>query len=82
MPIKTYRPITPARRYYTSNRPEVTKVKPEKSLTVALRKTGGRNNQGRLTMRHIGGGNKRRYRIVDFYREKNQYFGKGCGHRI
>jgi large subunit ribosomal protein L2 len=76
MPIKTYRPITPARRYYSSNRPDVTVTKPTKALCVPLQKTGGRNNLGRMTMRDRGGGNKRRYRVIDFFRDKYSIVAK------
>jgi len=69
MGIKTYKPYTPSRRNMTgSDFSEITKQTPEKSLTVALKKNAGRNNQGRITTRHRGGGNKRRYRIIDFKR--------------
>ncbi len=76
MGIKTYRPTTPSRRYYTTNRPEITAVEPEKRLTFALRKRSGRNNLGRITAWQRGGGNKRRYRIIDFYRDKFNIPGK------
>jgi len=72
MGIKKLKPTTPGSRFrsnYTFD--EVTKTKPEKSLTVALKKSGGRNNQGRVTARHIGGGHKRKYRIIDFKRDKS-----------
>lgn len=69
MALKTFNPITPSNRYKQWNSfEEITKHKPERSLTVALRKSGGRNNTGRITCRHIGGGHKRRYRIIDFKR--------------
>ena len=71
MGIKKLKPVTPGTRFrsnYTFD--EITKSVPEKSLTVALRKSGGRNNLGRITARHIGGGHKRRYRIIDFKRDK------------
>ena len=55
---------------------EITKSKPERKLTVALRKTGGRNNLGRITSRRRGGGHKRRYRIIDFKRNKLDISGK------
>ncbi|TLN26541.1 50S ribosomal protein L2 [bacterium] len=72
MAIKRYRPTSPGRRFTTaSTYEEVTKTTPEKSLLLPLKKTGGRNNAGRVTCRHIGGGNKRRYRIIDFKRDKN-----------
>jgi len=69
--IKKYKPTSPGRRFMTiSTFEEITTDKPEKSLTVGLRKKGGRNNKGRLTVRHKGGGNKRKYRIIDFKRNK------------
>ncbi len=69
MAIKTYKPVTPGmRQLTTSTYDEVTKTTPEKSLTVTLKKTGGRNNSGKITCRHIGGGHKRKYRLVDFKR--------------
>ena len=71
MPLKTFRPVTPTLRYKTvSDFAEITKDKPVKSLTEPIREKGGRNNQGRVTMRYRGGGHKRRYRIVDFRRDK------------
>ena len=71
MPIKQYKPSTPAQRYKTTSTfEEITKTKPEKSLTVPLKKTGGRNNMGRITSRRRGGGHKRMYRIIDFRRNK------------
>jgi len=71
MAIKTMKPTTPARRYQTySTFEEITSTKPEKSLTKPVKKTGGRNNLGRLTSRHRGGGHKRKFRVVDFRREK------------
>jgi large subunit ribosomal protein L2 len=71
MPIKSYRPTTATRRYRSVvSREDITKQTPEKSLTTGLRKTGGRNSTGRTTMRFIGGGNKRTYRIIDFKRDK------------
>lgn len=70
MALKTFKPNTPSNRYKQWNSfEEVTKKKPERSLTVALRKSGGRNNTGRITCRHIGGGHKQRYRIIDFKRQ-------------
>jgi len=69
--IKRYKPTTPSLRWTTgSDFAEITKSKPEKSLTVALKKSGGRNSNGRITCRHRGGGHKRRYRIIDFKRDK------------
>ncbi|MBQ1508037.1 MAG: 50S ribosomal protein L2, partial [Erysipelotrichaceae bacterium] len=69
MGIKTYKPYTPSRRHMTgSDFAEITAKKPEKSLTVHLKKNAGRNNQGKITVRHRGGGERRRYRIIDFKR--------------
>ena len=72
MGIKTYRPYTPSRRHMTgSDFSEITKTTPEKSLLASKSKTAGRNNQGKITVRHHGGGAKRKYRIVDFKRKKD-----------
>jgi len=72
MPMREYKPMTPGKRGATvSDFKEITKHEPVKSLTVAMRKTGGRNNVGRLAVRHIGGGVKRRYRLIDFRRDKD-----------
>ncbi len=69
--IKKYKPTSPGRRFQSvSTFKEVTRDKPEKSLTKALNKSGGRNNNGRITCRHRGGGHKRRYRVIDFKRDK------------
>lgn len=71
MPIKAYKPTSAGRRDMTGHTfEEITKARPEKSLTESLRKRGGRNNSGRITVRHRGGGHKRRYRIIDFRRDK------------
>jgi len=71
MAIKKYKPTSPARRFQTSlTFEEVTTTTPEKSLVAPLKKSGGRNNLGRITSRRRGGGHKRRYRIIDFKREK------------
>ncbi|MCB5230472.1 MAG: 50S ribosomal protein L2 [Candidatus Cloacimonas sp.] len=71
MGIKSYRPITPTQRYKTGfTFDEITKSKPEKSLLEPKKRTAGRNNQGRITCRHMGGGHKRHYRIIDFKRNK------------
>ena len=71
MPVKVYKPTSPGRRGMTGHSfEEITKSKPERSLTEAIRKKGGRNNTGRITVRHRGGGHKRRYRIIDFKRNK------------
>lgn len=71
MPIKVYKPTSAGRRGMTGHSfDEITKSKPERSLTEAIRKRGGRNNTGRVTVRHRGGGHRRRYRIIDFKRNK------------
>ncbi len=71
MGIRTLKPTTSGRRFATRNDfADITKVTPEKSLTTALRKSGGRNNKGRITVRRRGGGHRRRYRIIDFKRNK------------
>jgi len=71
MGLKTFRPLTPSlRSTVLPDFEEITKHKPERSLTVAKRRTGGRNNRGRMTTRGIGGGHKQRYRIIDFKRDK------------
>ena len=77
MGIRLLKPVTPGSRFAT--RPDfadITTDKPEKKLTIALRKTGGRNNNGRITSRHRGGGHRRRYRIIDFKRNKYEIPGK------
>ena len=72
MAIKKYKPTTPGRRGMTSlTFEEITKSSPEKSLTVTIKKTGGRNNTGRITTRHHGGGHKQLYRVIDFKRNKD-----------
>ena len=77
MPIKNYKPYTPSRRAMTTlSFEEITTSTPEKSLLVTLKKSGGRNQQGVITTRHIGGGNKRKYRIIDFKRNKDGIVGK------
>jgi large subunit ribosomal protein L2 len=71
MALKTFRPVTPGlRQLVLVDRSELWKGKPVKSLTEGLKKTGGRNNKGRITTRHIGGGHARRYRFIDFKRRK------------
>ena len=73
MPTKKYRPYTPSRRFMTtSDFAEVTKDRPEKSLLVPMKKSGGRNNRGRITSRFRGGGHKRRFRLVDFRRRDKE----------
>src|SRR5512146_3464790 len=72
MGLKTYKPTSPARRLMSvSDFAEITKAKPEKKLTRALKKSGGRNADGHITTRHMGGGHKRRYRVIDWRREKD-----------
>ena len=72
MGIKKYNSYTPSRRHMTgSDFSEITKTTPEKSLTTSLRKNAGRNNQGKITVRHRGGGSRRKYRIIDFKRKKD-----------
>ena len=72
MGIKTYNPYTPSRRNMTgSDFSEITKTTPEKSLVTSLKKNAGRNNQGKITVRHRGGGSRRKYRIIDFKRRKD-----------
>ena len=72
MAVRKYRPTSPGRRFMAvSSFEEITKSKPERSLTEPVKKTGGRNNAGRITTRHQGGGHKRRYRVVDFKRTKD-----------
>ena len=72
MGIKTYNPYTPSRRNMTgSDFSEITKDTPEKSLCVSFKKNAGRNNQGKITVRHHGGGNRQKYRIIDFKRNKD-----------
>ena len=80
MALKTFKPNTPANRYKQWNSfEEITKHEPQKSLTVALRKSGGRNNTGRITCRHIGGGAVRRYRLIDFKRSRHDEAAKVIG---
>ena len=72
MAVKRYKPTSPARRFMTvPSYEELSGDKPERSLLEDQRKSGGRNNAGRITVRHIGGGNKRKYRIIDFKRNKD-----------
>jgi large subunit ribosomal protein L2 len=72
MPVRKYKPTTPGRRGSSvASFGEVTRAKPEKSLVAKGREKAGRNNKGRITMRHQGGGNKRRYRVIDFRRNKD-----------
>src|SRR5213079_78557 len=72
MPVRKFKPTSPGRRFMSvSTFEEVTKSKPEKSLVEPVTKKGGRNNNGRITTRHQGGGHKRRYRVIDFKRTKD-----------
>jgi ribosomal protein L2 len=71
MAVRKLKPVTPGQRHRSvSSFAEITTSRPEKSLLAPLKSSGGRNNTGKMTMRHIGGGHKRRYRVVDFYRER------------
>jgi large subunit ribosomal protein L2 len=77
MPVKKYKPTSPGRRGMSvSSFEEITRSRPERSLTEPLKRHAGRNNQGRITVRHRGGGHKRRYRIIDFKRNKDGVPGK------
>ena len=77
MGIKKYKPTSPGRRQMSvSDFSELTRSTPEKSLTEGLKSTGGRNNAGRVTTRFRGGGEKRRYRIIDFRRDKDDVAAK------
>jgi large subunit ribosomal protein L2 len=77
MAIKSYKPTSPGRRFTTTPAfDEITKDKPEKSLIVPVKRKGGRNNNGRITTRHQGGGHKRMYRIIDFKRNKDGVPGR------
>ena len=72
MAIKTYKPTTASRRNMTvTNYTQLSKVDPEKSLLEPLKKNSGRNSYGRITVRHRGGGNRRKYRVIDFKRDKD-----------
>lgn len=80
MAVKKYNPTSPARRGMTvSTFEEITKKEPEKSLLVSLKRSGGRNAQGKITVRHIGGGNKIKYRLIDFKRDKDNVPAKVAG---
>ena len=77
MAIRNYKPTTPGRRKMSALvNEEITTSTPEKSLTVTMKKNGGRNNQGKITVRHHGGGEKRKYRIIDFKRNKYDIIGR------
>jgi len=78
MPVKVYKPTSPGRRDMSvSTFEEITRTTPEKSLLAPLKKKSGRNNQGKITVRHRGGGHKRRYRLIDFRRDKTD-----CGAEV
>ena len=80
MGIRTYNPYTPSRRNMTgSDFSEITKTTPEKSLLAKKSKTAGRNNQGKITVRHHGGGNRQKYRLIDFKRNKEGVPAKVIG---
>ena len=80
MGLKTFRPLTPAARFkQLPDFDEVTKTSPEKSLLRPLKKSGGRNNNGRITCRHRGGGHKRKYRVIDFRRSKRDVLAEVVG---
>ena len=82
MSIKQFKSYTPGRRQMSiQGREDITADKPERSLTTELRKSGGRNNTGRITMRHIGGGHRRTYRIIDTTRSEERRVGKECRSR-
>ena len=80
MAIKKFKPTTPSRRHMTVIKSEeITKFSPEKSLLTSLKKNAGRNSQGKITVRHKGGGEKRKYRIIDFKRDKDGIPAKVAG---
>ena len=80
MALKTFKPVTPSNRYKEwPSFDEVTKTKPEKSLLQVKKRSGGRNNTGRITCRHIGGGHKRKYRLIDFRRQRHGDSAKVLG---
>src|SRR5215469_7498874 len=77
MPVKTYKPTSPGRRGMSvSTFDEITRARPERGLTEPLKKTAGRNNNGRITTRHRGGGHKRLYRVIDWKRNKIGMLGR------
>src|SRR6478609_1050512 len=77
MALKQFRPLTPTQRFKSlPGFDSITKWKPEKSLVETKKKSGGRNNHGRLTSRHIGGGHKQKYRIIDFRRKRRGVVGE------
>ncbi|GAH55268.1 unnamed protein product, partial [marine sediment metagenome] len=77
MPVKKYKPTTPGRRFLVGiDYSELTKKKPEKTLTKPIKKKAGRNVSGRITVRHKGGGHKRKYRVIDFKRKKDDIIAR------
>jgi large subunit ribosomal protein L2 len=83
MPVKKFKPTSPGVRFQTvSDFAEITKSEPEKSLTVASRRKAGRNNHGHVTTRHKGGGHKRRYRLIDFKRDKDGVPARVARYRV
>jgi large subunit ribosomal protein L2 len=77
MAVKKFNPITPGTRFRVGNAfDEVTTSTPERSLIAPMKRSGGRNHSGKMTVRNIGGGHKRRYRIIDFKRDKDGITGK------
>ena len=77
MPIKSLKPITPAQRGRTVNGFDaITTDKPEKSLLVPFKKTGGRNSQGKMTMKYRGGGHKKKFRLIDFKRDRKDEYAE------
>ncbi len=81
MAVRKLKPVTPGQRFkIISSFDEVTASSPEKSLIAPIKKSGGRNNTGKMTMRYMGGGHKRKYRIIDFKREKDSIPADGENH--
>ena len=77
MALKKYKPTTPGQRFKViSDYADITAAKPEKTLVAGKRSTGGRNSEGRMTIRNVGGGHKKKYRIIDFKRDKEGVPGK------
>lgn len=83
MAVRKIKPVTPGQRHkIISARETITGKQPEKSLLGPIKKSGGRNNSGRMTVRYLGGGHKRRYRVIDFRRDKDGMTAKGKDNRI
>ena len=75
MALKKYKPVTPGQRHKVAiTFDEITKSKPEKSLLLKKKRSGGRNDTGKMTIENVGGGHKKRYRIIDFKRDKKRCF--------